>query len=259
MFQTTRYWRYRVVRQSAMRLSSTIIGLLLLTVSGCASILAHERPLTCVPPEGSLDVAVQGGGEREEGIGEVYHWTSTAITLDGPQKFIRDWTMRPKPWTTTRGLPSWEKNWKISQTGVEQSLLGSESKLGRAYAVSPDGRWLASAVYPGKKYDYLTERLALIDRHKQQVVHVLEVPQYIEALAWAPSGHTLAVYTQEYVKVSSFQSIRRLVGNLFGKPPTFSTVQVAFYDLKGQQLCEQLFEEKVSPGSGYLIWHPDED
>ena len=237
-----------VIQRANYLFSQMIIGLLLLSVGGCASLLAHERPLTCVPPEGSLDVTVGAGLVRT-----VYHWTSTGITLKGKRNLRTDPMERSNTWKISGGSPA---KWKVSRTGVEQSLLGDEWILNSAYDVNPDGTLLASAVFPAH-FHWATNRLALIDRKEQRVVHFLELPYHVSALAWSPSGQTLAVYFEEDVTKSTFKSFKAWFAGFIGHPPSYSTIRIAFYNLDGQQICEQLLEEKIPNGSGYVTWHPE--
>ncbi len=147
--------------------------------------------------------------------------------------------------------------WAKDKTGIEQFFLGTDYQLDAPYDVSPDGKWIASAVYPSAGFQSPTRQLVLIRKKEKQLEWNLELPYELMALTWSPSGNYLIVIYTEDVTQNAPWSFKDWFAGFIGHPFSYRTVRAAIYGLTGNQICEQLLKEKAPFGQGYVNWVPN--
>ena len=223
------------------------IAFLSMSLTGCAHGQELRPLLTCQPPEGSLTVSIISGLHRW-----TYNWREAKVTFLGEEP-------PPLPMHIFQSGSSMRGRWDGEQAGVDQYLVGPASRLDVPYMVSPDGTWLASAVYtkiPDELPPLVSTHLALIRRTDPTVIHHIQFPQYIKALTWSPSGRFFAVMLGEPVSGPISDIFGNWIGALGGHPSSYYTLRGSIYDVDGKLLCTQLFREQVPSGGGYLEWNP---
>ena len=208
-------------------------------------VFANPIPLGCFPLEGKVKVTVYDGGTLF-----FHEWTPSALSLVGTRDLREHPMKQPHPHKISGGNPN---KWNNDKTGVDQSFLGPEIRLDAPYDISPDGGWLISAVFSAHNHT-MTNRMAVIHRKEQSQRHIIELPYYLEALSWSPSGQAFVILYTDDVTKSTPRFFKDWLSDFIGHPISYRTVRAAIYYRNGDQLCEQLFMEKASSGGGYVDW-----
>jgi hypothetical protein len=199
----------------------------------------------CGPEEGFVQIGIAGSGKSW-----FYEWSSSGLKLTEKRNDESFAEVSAPEESVYAG------EWYEKVAGLPQDFLSTGERLDTPFAVSPDGQWLISAVYPGSGSVMLSpsRTLALIDRKSKRLVCNFQAQYKVKSLAWAPSGKHFAVLLSHDVTKEVWKGPLDWFASLVGHPISHHTLYAAIYDLQGKLLCEKRIIEKLSIGRGYLVW-----
>lgn len=199
----------------------------------------------CGPEEGFVRIGIAGSGESW-----FYAWSTAGLKLTerrNDESFAE---------VNTPEESVYAGRWNEKAAGLPNDFLGADLRLDAPFAVSPNGQFLISGVYPahGSLVESPSRKLALIDRKGKRLVRTFDAWCDVRSVAWAPSGKHFAALLNQDVTKEVWKGPFDWFASLVGHPISYHTLYAAIYDLQGKLLCEKRIMEKLSIGRGYLVW-----
>jgi hypothetical protein len=199
----------------------------------------------CGPEEGIVQISITGSGKAW-----FYEWSAAGLKLTEKRKQEFSTVGTAPPGVVYAG------EWDEKTAGLPQDFLGADFRLDAPFAISPDGRFLVTSVYPahGEFRLSLSQKLALIDRKGKRLILSFNAWCEVRSLSWAPSGKYFAVLLNQDVTKEVWKGPLDWWGKLIGHPISYHTLYAAMYDLHGKLLCQKRLNEKLRIGRGFLVW-----
>jgi hypothetical protein len=199
----------------------------------------------CGPEEGVVRIGITGSGKAW-----FYEWSPAGLKLTEKRKQEFSTVGTAPPSAVYAG------EWDEKAAGVPQDFLGADFRLDAPFAVSLDGSFLVTSVYPAHGEFRLSPspKLALIDRKNKRLIRTFDAWCDVRSVTWAPSGKFFAILLNQDVTKEVWKGPLDWWGKQIGHPLTYHTLYAAIYNIQGKLFCQKRLNEKLRIGGGYLVW-----
>jgi hypothetical protein len=143
-------------------------------------------------------------------------------------------------------------NWRAEKLPL--GLLSSKEMFNVPFEVSQNKELLIAAIYEDSHISYPSQRFAIVDLRKQEIVRIIEAEYQVRSLAWSPDSKYFAVLYERDVTKQVFKGPLDWFAELLGHGISYSTFYLTIYHADGTAVCTEEVAKKKPRAMSFIDW-----